>query len=63
MVKIIEGKQGLSVVPANNEERVLLEKKDNNFYKFLEQHMNRLINETQTHKKSPTHRSDQTACV
>lgn len=63
MVKFLEGNKGLLVVPESKEEKVLLEKKENHFLKFLEQHMNRLINETQTHKKSPTHRSDQTACV
>lgn len=63
MVKFLEGDKGLLVVPESKEEKILLEKNDNHFLKFLEKHMNRLINETQTHKKSPTHRSDQTACV
>lgn len=63
MVKFLEGDKGLSVVPESKEEKILLEKNDSHFLKFLEKHMNRLINETQTHKKSPTHRSDQTACV
>lgn len=61
MVKFLEGNKGLLVVPESEEERNLLEKNDSHFLKFLEKHMNRLIKES--HKKNPTHRSDQTACV
>lgn len=61
MVKFKSIEEGLSVVAETKEEKNLLEKNDNQFLKFLEQHMNRLIKES--HKNNLAHRSDETACV
>lgn len=61
MVKFKQIEAGLSVVAETKEEKILLEKKDSQFFKFLEEHMNRLIKES--HKNNLAHRSDQTACV
>ena len=61
MVKFKNIEVGLSVVAETKEEKNLLEKNNNHFLKFLEQHMNRLIKES--HKKNLTHRSDQTSSV
>ncbi|WP_239749987.1 hypothetical protein [Mammaliicoccus sp. H-M34] len=61
MARFKEIEAGFLVVAETEEEKILLEKNDSQFLKFLEQHMNRLIIES--HKKNLTHRSDQTASV
>lgn len=61
MVKVLKGNKGLLVVPESKEEKILLEKNDSHFLKFLEKHMNRLIKES--HKKNLTHLGYKTKCV
>ncbi|MFI3131314.1 hypothetical protein [Mammaliicoccus sciuri] len=61
MVKFKQIEAGLSVVAETKEEKILLEKKDSQFFKFLEEHMNRLIKES--HKNNLAHRSYQTSSV